>query len=232
MNRRRGGSQVIPRPEKWHRGENPQWATSVDQGLLSLGEIEKRVSGHVPADRPPIPDGNDEWLSTARSSAVLVPLMETDRGLSVVLTRRSDDLRHHRGEISFPGGRVEESESIVEAALREAREEIALSPGDVRLVGRLDPHATFVSNSLIVPVVGVVSGSPRFVPESREVSRVLVVPLAELAHESSYHNEWWETPRGPLNIHFFMLDDETIWGATARILRQLFDVTLGAQGPA
>jgi 8-oxo-dGTP pyrophosphatase MutT (NUDIX family) len=208
----------------------PSWATS-SRGF-ELDQIEARVSRHVPAEHPPVVGLNDEWLSTARASAVLVPLVETDRGVSVVLTRRSDDLRNHRGEISFPGGRVEESESIVEAALREAHEEISLAPDDVRIIGQLDPHATFVSNSLIVPMVGIVRGLPEFSAQASEVSRILVVPLRDLADESSYHNEWWESPRGTLNIHFFLLDDETIWGATGRILRQLLDVICDGQGPA
>jgi 8-oxo-dGTP pyrophosphatase MutT (NUDIX family) len=167
---------------------------------------------------------NDEWLASARASAVLVPLIETPDGLSVVLTRRADHLRNHRGEISFPGGRVEESESLIEAALREATEEVALPVENVSVIGQLDPHATFVSNSLIGPVVGMVNGSPNLTAQASEVARILVVPLIELAHPDSYRNEWWATPRGDLNIHFFYLHDETIWGATGRILRQLFDV--------
>lgn len=230
MKKRRGGSQLIPRPEQWHPGEMPEWATSRPQ--FSLDHIESRVARHVPAAQPPSVGVNDEWLSTARASAVLVPLVETANGVSVVLTRRADHLRNHRGEVSFPGGRVEESESIVEAALREAHEEISLAPGNVKIIGRLDPHATFISNSLIVPIVGIVQGSPVFTPQESEVSRILVVPLRDLADESSYHNEWWESPRGTLNIHFFLLDDETIWGATGRILRQLLDVVCDGQGPA
>ena len=81
-----------------------------------------------------------------------------------------------------------------------------------------------MSNSLIVPVVGLVNGSPSLTAQASEVARILIVPLAELAHPDSYRNEWWTTPRGDLNIHFFYLHDETIWGATGRILRQLFDV--------
>ena len=222
MRKRRGGPQVIPRPDQWHPGESPGWSPAGH--TFDLSHVETRVASHVPAEQPPTTGINDEWLSTARASAVLVPLIETDDGLCVVLTRRSDELRHHRGEISFPGGRVEESESLVEAALREAHEEIALDPGDVRVIGRLDPHATFVSNSLIVPIVGVVRGRPVFRAQTGEVSRILVVPLRDLADDASYHNEWWVSPRGTLNIHFFLLDDETIWGATGRILRQLIDV--------
>jgi 8-oxo-dGTP pyrophosphatase MutT (NUDIX family) len=230
VKKRRGGSQLIPRPEQWHLGEMPSWASSPHH--FAIDHIEACVSRHVPAEQPPIVGINDEWLSTARASAVLVPLVETSDGVCVVLTRRSDDLRNHRGEISFPGGRVEESESIVEAALREAHEEISLAPDNVRIIGQLDPHATFVSNSLIVPMVGIVQGTPTFKAQASEVTRILVVPLDDLADEMSYHNEWWVSARGTLNIHFFLLDDETIWGATGRILRQLLDVVCVNQGPA
>lgn len=224
MTVRRGGSQVIPRPDNWKFGEAPTWLHEHSQRNFSLPHIESRIRAHVPADQPASAGVNDEWLSTARASAVLVPLLQTDNGVSVVLTRRADHLKNHRGEVSFPGGRVEESESLVEAALREAQEEIDLDSRLVTVIGQLDPHATFVSNSLIVPIVAVVDESATFVANESEVSRILTVPLTELAHPESYKNEWWRTPRGELNIHFFYLEDETIWGATGRILRQLFDV--------
>jgi 8-oxo-dGTP pyrophosphatase MutT (NUDIX family) len=221
---RRGGSQVIPRPDEWRFGDAPTWLQQHVNRRFSLSDIESRIGAHVPAEQPATAGINDEWLATARASAVLVPLMDTEDGVSVVLTRRADHLKNHRGEISFPGGRVEESESLVEAAIREAEEEINLSPELVRVIGQLDPHATFVSNSLIVPIVAAIDSSARFLPNESEVSRIMTVPLAHLAHSDSYVNEWWITPRGELNIHFFYLDDETIWGATGRILRQVFDI--------
>lgn len=224
MTKRRGGSQVIPRPEHWKRGESPSWLRSNQPFDFSLSRLQTRINSYVPADQPASAGVNDEWLSTARASAVLVPLMQTADGVSVVLTRRADHLKNHKGEVSFPGGRVEESESLIEAALREAEEEIGVSPDMVTVIGQLDPHATFVSNSLIVPIVAIVDPSAQFVANESEVSRILTVPLTQLAHEDSYENEWWSTPRGDLNIHFFYLDDETIWGATGRILRQLFDI--------
>lgn len=226
MTLRRGGSQVIPRPDNWRIGESPDWLRPQTTLHFSLSTIESRVRAHVPADQPTSAGVNDDWLATARASAVLVPLMETEDGVSVVLTRRADHLKNHRGEVSFPGGRVEESESIVEAAIREANEEINLDKQLVRVIGQLDPHATFVSNSLIVPIVGIIDSTAVFSANDSEVSRILTVPLSTLAHEESYQNEWWSTPRGDLNIHFFYLDDETIWGATGRILRQLCDVVL------
>jgi 8-oxo-dGTP pyrophosphatase MutT (NUDIX family) len=190
--------------------------SSISSSHFTREHVQQRIAEYVAAEQPSSAGVNDEWLAGARASAVLVPLIDTPNGLSVVLTRRA--------EISVPGGRVEESESLVEAALREATEEVALPTENVTVIGQLDPHATFVSNSLIVPVVGLVNGSPHLTAQASEVARILIVPLAELAHPDSYRNEWWTTPRGDLNIHFFYLHDETIWGATGRILRQLFDV--------
>ena len=76
----------------------------------------------------------------------------------------------------------------------------------------------------ITPVVARVDGVPTFVPDPGEVARVFTVSLTDLTREDTYRNEWWETPRGEINIHFFELDDETIWGATGRLLHQLLDV--------
>jgi 8-oxo-dGTP pyrophosphatase MutT (NUDIX family) len=167
---------------------------------------------------------SQEWISTARLSAVLVPVVQTSVGPSLILTKRAAHLKNHRGEISFPGGRVEESESHQDAALRETEEEIALLRSNVVIVGQLDALTTFVSNSVIVPVVAVVQTLNELVANEAEVSRIMVVPIAELMRPDTYRNEWWPTARGDLNIHFFELDNETIWGATARIIRQFIDV--------
>jgi 8-oxo-dGTP pyrophosphatase MutT (NUDIX family) len=155
---------------------------------------------------------------------VLVPVVQTSVGPSLILTKRAAHLKNHRGEISFPGGRVEESESHQDAALRETEEEIALLRSNVVIVGQLDALTTFVSNSVIVPVVAVVQTLNELVANEAEVSRIMVVPIAELMRPDTYRNEWWPTARGDLNIHFFELDNETIWGATARIIRQFIDV--------
>jgi 8-oxo-dGTP pyrophosphatase MutT (NUDIX family) len=119
---------------------------------------------------------------------------------------------------------VEESESVHEAAVREAHEEIGLHPDSVHIIGELDPLTTFVSNSLIIPVVARIDGVPSFTLQETEVARVFIAPLHDLAREDTYRNEWWSRPQGDINIHFFELDDETVWGATGRILRQLIDV--------
>jgi 8-oxo-dGTP pyrophosphatase MutT (NUDIX family) len=219
---RRGGDQIIPRPEVWRLGEPPSW-TAADVDRLRdrdgvLGAVSPTIS--LPA-RPPFPG--------ARTSAVLVALLEGGDGCEVVLTRRAAHLRHHRGEVSFPGGRLDPGEHPVDAALREAEEEIGLDRGRLEVVGGLEPVSTWVSSSYIVPVVARCHGRPQWVPNPGEVDRVFTVPLAELTRPDTYRNEVWSRPPDEWELHFFELDDETIWGATGRMLRRFIDGVI-AQG--
>ena len=170
-------------------------------------------------------------VETLRSSAVLVTIADGQHGAEVLLTRRSETLRSHRGEISFPGGRVDAGETFEAAALREASEEVALNPTAVELHGRLEPISTMASRSFIVPVVGTVESHPVLQPSAAEVDRILWVPLAELTRTDTFREELWDFDGARRPMFFFELDDETIWGATARILHQLLRVTLGIVGP-
>ena len=224
MTTRRGGDQVIPRPSQWRLGENPWWVGEQNMCVPDVEVIVQRIANRGITAQVTTQEFSQEWISTARLSAVLVPVVQTSVGPSLILTKRAAHLKNHRGEISFPGGRVEESESHQDAALRETEEEIALLRSNVVIVGQLDALTTFVSNSVIVPVVAVVQTLNELVANEAEVSRIMVVPIAELMRPDTYRNEWWPTARGDLNIHFFELDNETIWGATARIIRQFIDV--------
>jgi 8-oxo-dGTP pyrophosphatase MutT (NUDIX family) len=169
-------------------------------------------------------------IDTLRSSAVLIAIADgADGGAEVLLTRRSQDLTTHRGEISFPGGRVDVGETFEAAALREAHEEVNLEPPLVQLVGRLDPISTMVSRSFIVPVVGTVERAPSLSPAVSEVDRIMWVPLAELTRSDTFREELWQYEGERRTIFFFELDDETIWGATARMLYQLLRVALGIE---
>lgn len=192
--------------------------------MLSADEVVAAVVGRQPIEpTPPI--------DTLRSSAVLVAIADGPDGAEVLLTRRSEALRSHRGEISFPGGRVDAGETFEAAALREAHEEVALDPSAVRLRGRLDPISTMVSRSFIVPVVATVDERPTLWPAADEVGRIIWVPLVELTRADTFREEIWEFDGQPRPIFFFELDDETIWGATARMLHQLLRVALGIEGP-
>ena len=140
-------------------------------------------------------------------------------------------MRSHRGEVSFPGGRLDPGESYVDAALREAHEEVGLHPSAVEVVGQLHPIGTWVSRSWIVPIVARLVAPLPVVPELRgvtsEVDRVLWVPLHDLTRPGTFREEWWQTALGERPIYFFELDDETVWGATARLLYQLLRVAHG-----
>ena len=173
----------------------------------------------------------------ALRSAVLVPLFEEEGQAWVVLTRRSQHLRAHKGEVAFPGGRQDDGESLMDAALREAEEEIALDTKVVEIVGELDHLATVSSNSSIVPYVGILPHRPvQLVPNPEEVEAVLMVPLDELVQDDVFRTELWEWPdatdlAGERPIHFFELYGDTIWGATGRMLVNLLTLVLGVPNP-
>ncbi|MGA9275910.1 MAG: CoA pyrophosphatase [Ilumatobacter sp.] len=162
---------------------------------------------------PPFPD--------ARNSAVLLVLADGPQGAEVLLTRRSMQLRNHRGEISFPGGRCDPGETPIETALREAHEEVGLDARRPTVVGELEHLSTIVSKSYIVPVVATLDERLDLSPQTFEADRVMWTPIAELTRPGTYHRERWGLPPLDRPLHFFDLDDETVWGATARILVDL-----------
>jgi 8-oxo-dGTP pyrophosphatase MutT (NUDIX family) len=117
----------------------------------------------------------------------------------------------------------------VQAALREANEEVLLDPATVTVVGELDHHLTMSSRALIVPNVATSSVRPVISPGTTEVDRILTVPLVEFLREDTYREEQWGDGLLERAVHFFELDDETVWGATARILVQLLALATGAE---
>jgi len=215
---RRGGAQRIPRPERWQLGGPPPWHDVLDAPHLPLAPLLDALATLGPGLPPPFA------LDEPKLSAVLVALFDGDGGAEVVLTRRAEHMRNHRGEVSFPGGRTDPGETPAQTALREAHEEVMLDPATVTVVGELDHHATMVSRSLIVPVVGHLPGRPALHAATSEVDRILTVPLVELMRSETYREERWGDHFGERSIYFFELDDETVWGATARILVQLLTI--------
>ena len=154
-------------------------------------------------------------------SAVLVPLYAgADGALHAVFTRRRADLRRHAGEISFPGGRRDGGETLVETALREAHEEVGLPPDTVDVVGALAPVGTFVTNYAIYPFVGLIEPGFAWVAQEAEVDEVLELRLDDLVAGHSvkrlvrrglaFKTDVYEVGGGQL-----------VWGATARILADL-----------
>jgi 8-oxo-dGTP pyrophosphatase MutT (NUDIX family) len=152
---------------------------------------------------------------------VLVPVYEDATGeRHAVFTRRRDDLSRHAGEISFPGGRRDEGEELVETALREAHEEIGLPPGDVEVAGALEPTPTFVTGYAIYPFVGVISEpQAAWVLSHREVAEVLQLSFSALRAGAG---ERRLVRKGiPFRTPTYEVGRHLIWGATARILGDL-----------
>lgn len=160
-----------------------------------------------------------------RAAAVLAPMFEEDGEARVILTRRASHLRSHTHEVSFPGGRIEEGETTVEAALREAREEIALDTSAIDIVSTLTPISTLAATSGITPIVGFLPERPDVKADPNEVEFVFDVSLAILMSDGIFAEERWDTPWGnDRQINFFYLPHDIVWGATARILRELLEL--------
>jgi 8-oxo-dGTP pyrophosphatase MutT (NUDIX family) len=155
-------------------------------------------------------------------AAVLVPLY-IDRGdLHAVFTKRRDDLAHHAGEISFPGGRQDTpDEDLRLTALREADEEIGLPPTDVELVGALPPVGTFVTNYKIHPYVGVIKPGHSWTLQPTEVETILELSIPDLV--SGFEMRRLVRKGVPFRTPTYTVDDNLVWGATARIVQHLLD---------
>ncbi|HXH58872.1 CoA pyrophosphatase [Iamia sp.] len=240
----RGGPQRIPTPPGGRApGASAPWAElSPDARRPSLSDVRAALVAAGPAVPSPVESDGFAAASLpaeirrmirqndvpARASAVLAPLYDRDGEAWVVLTRRAMAMRAHAGEVSFPGGRAEAGDvDLVHTALREAEEEIGLEPASVEIIGELDHLATVTSGSYIVPWVGALPTPPELRLCSAEVDLAIEVPLSELMAPGVFREEIWDF--GPVTrpIVFFDLFGDTVWGATAAMLRQLLGFVTG-----
>ena len=157
-------------------------------------------------------------------AAVLIPMHGWPGRPGLVFTERRHDLRRHAGEVSFPGGRRDEGEELIDTALREAEEEIGLERGRVEIAGALPPVGTFVTGYKVHPFVGLIDEGLRFEPNPAEVESVIVASLDDLA--AGYEQRRLIRRGVPIKTDTYEVGGAMIWGATARILR-LFLERLG-----
>lgn len=161
-------------------------------------------------------------------AAVLVAIVQRDEGLSVLLTRRADTLRQHTGQVALPGGRLDPGETPWEAALREAEEEIGLSRDQVELAGLSTPYRTG-TGFLVTPVVGFVTPPVDLRPNPHEVADVFETPFGYLMDPSNHERRFYDQPGGHRRWFYAITHEErVIWGATAGMLRSLYDRLYGA----
>ncbi|HTR03186.1 MAG TPA: CoA pyrophosphatase [Thermoanaerobaculia bacterium] len=178
-----------------------------------MDEVARRLAAH---ERPPVEPPADQ-----RRAAVLVPLFVRDGALYVLLTRRTETVEHHRGQISFPGGvEEEEDETAFQTAVRETDEELGIPPEDVRLLGALSPLVT-VTDFFVEPFVGAIPYPHVLRPAEAEIAEVIDVPVAALLSPGVLEER--VLPGRVEPTLFYHHGDHVIWGATARMLKELLD---------
>jgi 8-oxo-dGTP pyrophosphatase MutT (NUDIX family) len=161
---------------------------------------------------------------TFREAAVLVPLVAREGEPHLVFTRRPETLRQHAGQISFPGGSRDETDPTpLHTALREAEEELGIPPARVDVLGALDENPT-ITQFRIQPFVGVVAEDVRFVANPEEIAEIIEVPLRALLDPSIHRVERHLVLGAERDVYFFDYGPHVIWGATARIVRNLFEI--------
>ena len=172
-----------------------------------------------------------------RRAAVLLPIVDAHSGPALIFTRRTDQVEHHKGQISFPGGALDDGESPLAGALRETCEEIGVPPADVDVLGGLDDEEAAVSGFLVSPFVAALRYPMRLRVSTEEVRAVLVVPLRTLLDPHNVRAELYRRPRGDsVVMYYYQAGPDVIWGATGRIvarfLEAVFDVPLAEAGAA
>ena len=176
-----------------------------------------RESMDRPRSRPSSLDGD------GRLGAVLLLLFEEEHDIKIVLTRRSEELKHHPGQISFPGGRVEGKESLQQAAIREANEEIGVHPESIQIVGSLNQIYIPPSDFTVSPFVGWHHGPPILNPQESEVAEVLVFSISDLLNPLALIDGPFECGGKARTAPHYSVNESAIWGATAIILTELLD---------
>ena len=208
-----------------------------DSMLLSGDDFRRRALARLPVEPPPpvlpsgIVPGGDHALNQrglpqhiiagARPAAVLVPVVLHTTGATILLTQRTAQMRKHSGQIAFPGGKVDEpGETALEAALRETREEIGLAARHIEPLGYLDPYFT-VTGYRVIPVIAMVRPPFDLTPNADEVADVFEVPLDFLMEPANHHLV--ERKEDGRRFYAMPFGERYIWGATAGILRHLYE---------
>jgi 8-oxo-dGTP pyrophosphatase MutT (NUDIX family) len=193
----------------------------------SISEIEQKLK-EVIAQRQLVRISD----SGLKLSAVLIPIWYQNGQHFILFTRRTELVRYHKGEISFPGGGYHAGDgSLVKTALRESYEEIGLAPGDVEILGELDDIVTLKSNYIVSPFVGSIIPDYQFKLSEFECAEVIRIPIAALLEEGCYRFEPRLVEEGKAALpHVYYYEKNKIIGATAAILRQFLAIYAGITG--
>lgn len=185
--------------------------------MTTMGEFERALRGALAAHPP-----QHHSVEGSRAAAVLIPIVD-DPEPSLIFTQRTENLRSHSGQISFPGGSIDDGESAADAALRESCEEIGLEPSLVRILGELDTFPTFVTGFTVTPFIGWIDEMPALSPNPAEVAEVLIVPIERLTDEIRSEAGFEHAGR-TYPTEAWIWEDRVIWGVTARIVRNFLEL--------
>ncbi len=202
--------------------------------MAGIGALETRLRARLAAASAPLPGAAAHARMAPRprrlpgdhgsllDSAVLILLYPTAAGVGLVLTRRTDTVASHRSQVSLPGGRREDGETLEQTALRECAEELAVDPAQVTVLGLLSPLEVHASGFRIQPVVGCAELRPEFRPHAGEVAEVLETTLEEL--DGCIRDETWTHEGFTRQVPLFLVKGHKVWGATAMILSEMLAV--------
>ncbi len=189
---------------------------------LTREDIRNRLENHEPS--------RIEDVEYTRA-AVLMPLFCREGEWHVLFTLRSPDLPTHQNQISFPGGKLDEDESAVDAALREAEEEVGIKPGDVEVLGRLDEIIT-ITRFRITPFVGVIPYPYELRASEDEIAEIIKQPLNAFMDPSIMRrDDHWQHQGKRYPVYYFTIGGHTVWGATAKILKNFMELVLDWKEP-
>jgi len=203
--------------------------------VITVAHLRERLAATRKPSNPldvVVPRGIYSWpqgmlekiATTLKPAGVLIPVRRHEAGLCVLLTQRSADLKHHAGQVSFPGGRMEDSDADIEVtALRETREEIGISEEQVSIIGYLETMPT-VTGYAVTPIVGFVDGSVPLEIDTTEVEYAFEVPLSFLTESANHRmvtREWQGLSFSMVEFHY---EGQRIWGATAQMLLRFINI--------
>jgi len=182
-----------------------------------LNKIRQGLAEHKPLKN----------LQFNKQASVLIPLLESEGELFVLLTQRSEKLRSHAGQVSFPGGKQDtQDENSLETALRETFEEIGLNKQNIEIIGTLDQILS-LHNYMVTPFVGLIPENFVSIPNDDEIEAVFKVPLTFFMNGDNHWTEEFKTPIATVLVHHFNFQNFDIWGLTAKLILRLLEIGLG-----
>ena len=180
------------------------------------GEIAQKAMLAKPRNKINFPNLEEHAIP----SAVLILLYQENDEIYFILTKRTNEVQHHKGQISLPGGSWEKGEQLHETAMRETEEEIGIPIKNIKIVSELTPLFINVTGYIIYPFIGFVSGKPNIIPHPNEVNNVFTATISELLNPINTKTELWTIRDMPVDVPFFKFSKYKVWGATAMILSE------------